>query len=171
MYNDANTKFKLVHIPPVSLLMYDNFNRQRAKLFNSKFTLADKLKQQNELETHITIINSNISEMNCSSNLHSVRWDRDVMRFKSKKRGRNQKYKKSIKSFCYKEFYDGVHANHSLKKKWFSYMLESSDKDCSQTPTQSSNTHHSDTSSDDDDDDDNTSSSWDFKRIKKVSHP
>jgi hypothetical protein len=167
-YNSDRFKFKLVHIPPVSLTLYEEYNKNIKKLLYSKFSRNEKQLQQKQLENDIKYINSEISKLNLEYKLFSVRWDRDLMIFKSKKRGRNNKYKKSVMSFTYKNFYDGVHANRFLKDKWFSCMCNATEKDlktsydcdasdCNDNPQISSSS---------DDEDDVKENSWDFKRTK-----
>ena len=89
-----NVQFKIAHIAPASLTKYTLFNIQKRKLKAQFYSVTDKLIQQQKLEEDITIINTHISSLNQQFNKCSLRWDRDLILCKSKKRGRNGKIKK-----------------------------------------------------------------------------
>ena len=149
---DQNITFKMVHIPSASLSKYSDFNITKKKLTQTTFSDTQFEQQQKNLENDVEEINDHISLQNQIFKTHSVRWDRDLMKFSKKKRGKNGQNCKNCKSFSYSNLYDGVHANSFLKCKWFTFWVNSIEKSLNS---------HSDTDSDSE-----QGGSWDFKRFK-----
>lgn len=152
---DQNIKVKIATIPPASLKKYILFNTTKHRLTETVFSDDEIHQKQNQLEDDIKLINSAISAMNCSENLRTLRWDRDLMKTTIKKRGANGKNKKKITKFNYNHLYDGVHADSKLEGKWYRIMCESIKNDLQQIQGEMC-------SASDSSDDDN----WDFKRWK-----
>ena len=150
-YNSSTVSCKLVHIPPVSLISSSQFNMSKRKLTKSMYTYDQISQQQIDLENDINEINSLISSLNERFSKHSVRWDRDLLICKTKKRGKNGQNKHKIKKFSYSLFYDGVHPQSSLATKWYTYMCESVVKDLNPAYESDSSEEHD---------------TWDFKRLK-----
>lgn len=149
-----NIHFNLVHIPPASISKYSEFNIQHGKLKQSSFTTTDFHEQQTTLEQDIQDINNHISTQNQIYSTLSIRWDRDILKCKKRKRGRNNNNTKISQCFSYSDLYDGVHANSQLKNKWFYFLVKSTDKSVFKSDTDS------------EEEEENT---WDFKRSKLTS--
>ena len=144
--------FKVAHFVPANLTKYTTFNQEKRKLTTPFYTAEKTITQQQHLEEDITNINNHISHLNQQFHRYSVRWDRDLISCKSKKRGRNGQIKKKIQTVSYKNLYDGVHANQILKDKWFYYLFQSIEKDNTENKI--------------DDSDSDCENTWDFKRSK-----
>lgn len=159
-WNSPTTKFKICHIPSVSLDKSAINYIEMGKLSHPKYNSEEKKSQQEMLDKDLKIVNDHILNLNETYNLSSVRWDHSLMKIKIKKRNRNGNGRKRFVKFNYTNLYDGVHANLFLKSKWYELIFQSLDKD---------------TSSENLDDDDQSSSSeeewspsWDFKRSKST---
>lgn len=81
--------------------------------------------QQKSLENDIIQINVEICKLNTLNGTSSFRLDKDVTKFSTKKRGRNGGNRKEVQHFQYDNFYDGVHPNAELAKKWFLRLTNS----------------------------------------------
>ena len=152
LMNDQNVKFNLTHIPSASLSKYSEFNIKNGKLTQSAFSTSELEQQQSLLESDLEDINNHISTLNSSFHTFSVRWDRDLVKCRTKTRGKNGKLSKKCKVTTYTDLYDGVHANAGLKDKWFHFLVKSIETSLSP--------HHTDSDSEPE------TSSWDFKRCK-----
>jgi hypothetical protein len=84
--------------------------------------------------------------------MKNIHLDKDVMKISVKHRGKDGNKRKKIVKFVYNDFYDGVHPDIFLKRKWF-YVL------CQTTTSDFILPYHSDESEDE------TDNSWDFKRV------
>lgn len=149
-----NIYFKAVHIPSVSLTLSSDFNLSNGKLKKSFLTQTDFQEQQINLEKDIGDVNSHISSLNLKYGRRSVRWDRDLILFKQKKRGHDGSKKVTHVSMNYKMLYDGVHPNMELSNKWYHFLCKSVELDLQDIE---------DSSTDSEDD----SQSWDFKRHRQ----
>ena len=152
--NIHDINIRIAHIPSVSLKKYADFNKSKGRLHACLSSDEEKSQQQKLLEKDIDSINAHISGLNFIYNKPSLRWDKQLLVFKSKKRGRNGKMKK-VKLCNYHDLYDGVHANNQLKCIWYLNLFKS----ITMHPT---NTTQTDTDSDSDHE------TWDFKRANFI---
>ena len=63
--------------------------------------------------------------LNFQSNVGTVRWDSDLIKISTKRRGKNNQHIKKKVKFDYSSLPDGVHANSCLSRKWFRILIES----------------------------------------------
>ena len=123
-FRDYNVILKFATIPPASL-------NNVADHFSYKFSPEDSqiiLKEQRNLESDIDLLNSFIMSVNTVNGTRSVRWDKDLPKIHSKRRGTNKKVKKVV-HYRYVELYDGLHPHMVLSALWFGVMCESINKD------------------------------------------
>lgn len=142
--NNLNSIFKMTTIPPASI------SKQNSSPFDNV--------NQKKLESDITIINEHITMINSQSNVGTVRWDSDLIKISTKRRGKyNQNFKKIVK-FDYTSLHDGVHAMPCLSRKWFSVLIESVKVDLASAAPLLQSDSESESESEED------RHSWDFKR-------
>ncbi|MES9884555.1 MAG: hypothetical protein ABW185_27235 [Sedimenticola sp.] len=127
--NTANISTKIVHIPPVSLQKAEQYSRQHKTLPNKlTVTPEQQEEQQNKLYNDIDQINQHISAKNVQFDKLSVRWDKDIITCKSKKRGRAGNYK-TVLMYNFEHMYDGVHGDVNLKQEWYTQLFRSITKE------------------------------------------
>jgi hypothetical protein len=151
-------QLQVATIPPVSLLKYSAFSQSRYGNFYTTFTEKEYAMQQNLLEEHIKYINNAICVLNKSKNLRTIRWDRDLMKSTTRKRGKYMTNKNKITKFAYNHLYDGVHPDDHLQHHWYRVMCQSIVTDICE------NSLYPPSSSEDEDD--HQMDTWDFKRNK-----
>jgi pterin-4a-carbinolamine dehydratase len=89
-----NTKFQVTTIPPVSLAKFSAFYKSKFGLQNTSFTDDQLHIQQTILEEDVKYINNSICLLNQSNKLRTIRWDRDLLKTTTRKRG---KYNTNVK--------------------------------------------------------------------------
>lgn len=102
-----NCKVHFATISPVSLSSYINFQQKKGNLQKSIHQLEDISYQQKSLENDIIQINEEICRLNTLNGTSSVRLDKDVTKFSTKKRGRNGAIVKKFKIFNMLTFMTG----------------------------------------------------------------
>ena len=120
-----NTSFIITAIPPISLAKSTEFNISKDRLQHNIFTEEEIKDQQIHLEEDIKLLNKNISQINQSMGMRTIRWDRDIMKTSIKKSGHKKQHVKKITKFNYKHLYDGVHASLGLQHKWNNILCQS----------------------------------------------
>ena len=121
------------------------------------YTTSELLFQQTQLEHDLTHINNAICHINTTHNISTVRWDRDLLKTKIKRRGKNGKNIKKVTQSTYIHLFDGVHPDCYLQDKWYAIICHSLRSDL-----------NPDTSSSEEEDD-GQGETWDFKRHKQIS--
>ena len=159
-----NTTFHIITIPPINLQKCIAHYKAKQSLTQSAFTLQQIEEKQQQLEADIRNINTNISQLNTKYKHCTIRWDRDIMRHSTKKRGKRTH---KIHKFTYVHLTDGVHASDCLKSKWFTVLCRSI-KDETFNSIKFSDADGDCDENDDDDDDDTNNDHWDFKRQKHL---
>jgi hypothetical protein len=104
-----NVVLKCVTIPPASLLNVTDH-------FSHKFKQEDSqiiLNEQKIFEYDVDLLNSFIMSVNIIKGTRTVRWDKDLVKIHSKRRGTNKKLKKVV-HYRYVDLYDGFHPHMSL---------------------------------------------------------
>ncbi len=144
---------KIECIPSASIMKNIEFNTAAGKLNHNILSLEEIQSQQKQLENDLVLINSHIMEINKKNNVTNIRWDRDLLRCSTKRRGN---CKIPIKKMSYQHLYDGVHPDTYLQSKWYHFLCLSIQTQQHLTKT---NTSDSETESEED-------RSWDFKRFK-----
>lgn len=153
-------KPKFVTIAPVSLAKYQAFSQEHHQLNQSRFTHEELQSQQKHLEQDIREINETICFINSCNNFRTVRWDRDLLKHTTKKRGRTACNRKKMTKFTYRDLYDGCHAVDDLAETWYRILCNSVVEDF-YLGNPSGNTVEVPSDSDTEDEE---KESWDFKR-------
>lgn len=146
-----NVCLKIASIAPVSLQKYQNYQGQNSHHASVLEFETELYNQQKNLEENISYINSKICEINASNLMKNIHLEKDITKISVKHRGKDSSKKKKIVKFVYNDFYDGVHPDFYLKRKWFSLLCKSSISDFVLS-------YVSDESEDD-------VETWDFKRL------
>lgn len=96
-----------------------SFQQKKGNLLKSIHQFKQTTYQQKSLENDIQI-NEEICELNTLNGTGSIRLDKDVAKFSTKKkRGRNGGNRKKVQNFQYDNFYDGVHPKQSMQINGF----------------------------------------------------
>ena len=106
-----NVVLKFSTIPPASLLNV-------ADHFSHKFSKEDSqiiLNEQKNFQYDVDLLNSFIMSVNIINGTRTVRWDKDLVKIHSKRRGTNKKFKKVV-HYRYVDLYDGLHPHMSLSE-------------------------------------------------------
>lgn len=146
-------KVKFATIPSVSLKKHNTFHNT----LNITYTIDELSTQQTQLEEDITCINNAIRHLHKPHQLRVLRWDRDLLKTKIRKSGKNIT---RIKKLTYNHLCDGVHPDSHLQQKWFHCMCHSVAEDMADHI----DGYEFSTSSEDEDDDQAATPSWNFKR-------
>lgn len=152
-----NCKVQYATISPVSLTSYINYQQKKGNLLKSIHQFEQITYQQKSLENDIIQINVEICKLNTLNGTSSIRLDKDVTKFSTKKRGRNGGNRKKVQNFQYDNFYDGVHPNAELANKWFLRLTNAlifDINDCEKCNT----------SGEDEEEEGVNEDTWDFKR-------
>jgi hypothetical protein len=115
-----NVVLKFTTIPPASLLnVADHFSH---KCTQEDFQII--LNEQKNFEYDVDLLNSFIMSVNIINGTRTVRWDKDLVKIHSKRRGTNKKLKKVV-HYRYVDLYDGLLPHMSLSELWFNVMCDS----------------------------------------------
>ena len=82
-----------------------------------------------QLEYDITTVNEHIYQLNGRNEVRTIRLEKKLCKSTTKRRGRQNQYKKVLKSYVYDQLYDGVHGNDALKLEWFAFVRTSVQRD------------------------------------------
>ena len=99
-FNTKTTTFKIAAIPPANLQKYTMNQLSKGKLPFQTYTDIDLMIMQAHLEQDITTVNTEISRINSSHNLSTIRWDRDIIKTVTKHRGRHNGNTKKNNKIC-----------------------------------------------------------------------
>ena len=123
-FAEYNVVLKFATIPPASLVkVADHFSYT----FHDSEQQTVSIEQKN-LEIDIDLINSFITSVNLANGTKTVRWDKDLLKSHSKRRGTNKRLKKLV-HYRYVDLYDGLHPHMALSQTWCSIMCKSISSD------------------------------------------
>ena len=100
-FNTKTITFKIAAIPPANLQKYTMNPISKGKLPFQTYSDTDLMIMQAHLEQNITQVNTEISRINSSHALSTIRWDRDIIKTVTKHRGRQWKYQKNNKIYIH----------------------------------------------------------------------
>ena len=76
-------------------------------------------------------LNEFIKTFNFSNKVHTIHWETDLIKTSIKTRGSRRQNKKTLLRIVYKNLYDGIHPNDTLRVKWYSRLVDCVKKDVS----------------------------------------
>ena len=74
-------------------------------------------------------VNDHIYKLNQRNDVRTIRLEHNLTVSSTKRRGRHNQNKKTVKSFVYNQLYDAVHANYDLLLEWFGFLRTSINND------------------------------------------